>query len=327
MSQLIQAITGATTIAIGGHIRPDGDCVGSCMGLYSYIRENFPEKKVTVYLESFPKAFHYLRDEEAFEPVCNTEAGENYDLFIALDCGDVDRLGEAETVMRGAGATFCVDHHVTNTRYAQNNLVVPEASSTSQIIYTELDDDKISYGTACSLYTGIVHDTGVFKHSNTSPETMRIAANLMEKGIPFGKIIDGSFYMKSYKQLQIMGRCLMESIRIMNGRCIFSVLRKNIMALYEAEPSDLDGIIDELRSTEGIEVAILLDEREPGEYKVSMRSNDFVDVSRICTYFGGGGHVKAAGCTIKGAAFDVINNLTLHIEKQFKAAEQEAEGQ
>lgn len=227
--------------------------------------------------------------------------------------------------MRGAGATFCVDHHVTNTKFAQNNLIVPEASSTSQIVYTQLEDDKISYGTACALYTGIIHDTGVFKHSNTSPETMRIAANLMEKGIPFGKIIDGSFYMKTYKQLQIMGRCLMESVRIMNGRCIFSVLRKNILSLYEAEPSDLDGIIDELRTTEGIEVAILLDEREPGEYKVSMRSNDFVDVSKICTYFGGGGHVKAAGCTIKGAAFDVINNLTLHIEKQFEAAEQEAE--
>lgn len=325
MSELIQAITGATTIAIGGHIRPDGDCVGSCMGLYSYIRDNFPEKRATVYLENFPDAFGYLKNEEAFKTVCDTEAGENYDLFIALDCGDVDRLGETEPIMRGAGATFCVDHHVTNTKFAQNNLIVPEASSTSQIVYTQLEDDKISYGTACALYTGIIHDTGVFKHSNTSPETMRIAANLMEKGIPFGKIIDGSFYMKTYKQLQIMGRCLMESVRIMNGRCIFSVLRKNILSLYEAEPSDLDGIIDELRTTEGIEVAILLDERKPGEYKVSMRSNDFVDVSKICTYFGGGGHVKAAGCTIKGAAFDVINNLTLHIEKQFEAAEQEAE--
>lgn len=327
MSELIQAITGATTIAIGGHIRPDGDCVGSCMGLYGYIRDNFPEKKVTVYLESFPEAFHYLKDEEAFVEACDTKNGEVYELFISLDCGDVDRLGDAEPVMREAKATFCVDHHVTNTKFAEKNLVVPEASSTSQIVYTQMENEKISYEVACALYTGIIHDTGVFKHSNTSPETMRIAGNLMEKGIPFGKIIDGSFYMKSYKQLQIMGRCLMESVRIMDGRCIFSVLRKNIMSLYEARPSDLDGIIDELRTTEGIEVAILLDEREPGEYKVSMRSNDFVDVSKICSYFGGGGHVKAAGCTIKGAAFDVINNLTLHIEKQFEATEDEAENQ
>lgn len=322
MSELIQAITGVSTIAIGGHIRPDGDCVGSCMGLYGYIRDNFPDKKVTVYLEHFPEAFQYLKTEEAFAEVCHMEKGENYDLFIALDCGDVDRLGTVEPIMKGAKDSFCVDHHVTNTKFARQNLVVPEASSTSQIIYTQMEKEKISYEVACALYTGIIHDTGVFKHSNTSPETMRIAGELMGKGIPFGKIIDGSFYMKSYKQLQIMGRCLMESVRIMDGRCIFSIVRKNIMDLYEAKPSDLDGIIDELRTTEGIEVAILLDEREPGEYKVSMRSNDFVDVSKICTYFGGGGHVKAAGCTIKGAAFDVINNLTLHIEKQFETAEE-----
>ena len=139
----------------------------------------------------------------------------------------------------------------------------------------------------------------------------------MDKGIPFGKIIDGSFYMKSYKQLQIMGRCLMESVRIMDGRCIFSIVRKNILELYNAVSSDLDGIIDEMRTTEGIEVAILLREEGPQEYKVSMRSNDVIDVSTIACYFGGGGHVRAAGCTIKGDAFDVINNLTQHIEKQF----------
>ena len=145
---------------------------------------------------------------------------------------------------------------------------------------------------------------------------MRIAGKLIEKGIPFGKIIDGSFYMKTYKQLQIMGRCLMESVRILDGRCIFSIVKKDIMEFYEAKPSDLDGVIDEMRTTEGIEVAILLNEREQGDFKISMRSNDIVDVSEIARYFGGGGHVRAAGCSIKGSAFDAINNLTEHIEKQ-----------
>ncbi len=153
---------------------------------------------------------------------------------------------------------------------------------------------------------------------------MRIAGRLMDKGVPFGKIIDGSFYMKTYKQLQIMGRCLMESVRIMDGRCIFSIVRKNIFDLYNAESADLDGIIDEMRTTEGIEVAILLSERGPQEYKVSMRSNEVIDVSVIACYFGGGGHVHASGCTIKGDAFDVVNNLTKHIEKQFLDMEQSA---
>lgn len=313
MNQLIQAIEKAATIAIGGHIRPDGDCIGSCMGLYGYIRNNYPDKKVCVYVEEIPEAFSYLRNEEALEP-----KAENYDLFISLDCGDEERLGEAYEVMKKAGYICNVDHHVTNTNFGKDNIVVADASSTCQILYTLMEDEKIGYEVACALYTGIIHDTGVFKHSNTSKETMEIAGKLMDKGIPFGKIIDGSFYLKTYKQLQMMGRCLLESVRILDGRCIFSVVRKSVMDLYEAKPSDLDGVIDQMRTTEGIEVAILLNEREPGEYKVSMRSNEIVDVSAISQYFGGGGHVRAAGCSITGTAFDVINNLTEHIEKQLQ---------
>lgn len=309
MSQLIEAVERAGTIAIGGHVRPDGDCIGSCMGLYGYIKENFPEKKVCVYLEEVAESFSYLRQEGAFDRETH------YDLFVSLDCGDAERLGEAQAVMQAADYVFNVDHHITNTKFGDKN-IVKDASSTCELLYTMLDEEKISYDVACALYTGIVHDTGVFKHSNTTGETMQIAGKLIDLGIPFGKIIDGSFYMKTYKQLQIMGRCLLESVRIMNGRCIFSVVRKSVMNFYEAKPSDLDGVIDVMRTTEGVEVAILLDERELGEYKVSMRSNEIVDVSQIALYFGGGGHVRAAGCTIKGSAFDVINNLTGHIEKQ-----------
>lgn len=314
MNDFMKAVQEADTIAVAGHMRPDGDCVGACMGLYGYIKSNYPQKAVTVYLEDFPEAFDYLREEKAFEEVCGQ--GDAYDLFIALDCGDEERLGEAREIMKEAKHTCGVDHHITNTQYAEQNFVFPGSSSTSQILYNFMEDEKINYETACALYTGIIHDTGVFKHSCTTSETMRIAGKLMDKGIPFGEIIDGSFYMKSYKQLQIMGRCLLESVRILDGRCIFSVVRKSVMDFYEAKPSDLDGVIDQMRTTEGIEVAILLDERELGEYKVSMRSNGLVDVSAIAKFFGGGGHVRAAGCTIEGAAFDVINNLTLHIEKQ-----------
>lgn len=311
MSQLIEAVKKANTIAIGGHIRPDGDCVGSCMGLYGYIKENYPDKAVCVYLEEIAEQFSYLRQEQAF---CKQPS---YDLFVALDCGDAERLGEAQKVMEQAGYVVNIDHHITNTMFG-NESYVREASSTCEILYTMLDEEKISYDVACALYTGILHDTGVFKHSNTTGETMRIAGKLIDKGIPFGRIIDGSFYMKTYKQLQIMGRCLMESVRIMDGRCIFSVVRKSVMDFYDAKPSDLDGVIDEMRTTEGVEVAILLDERAIGEFKVSMRSNQIVDVSAIAKYFGGGGHVRAAGCAIKGSAFDVINNLTEHIEKQME---------
>lgn len=309
--KFIEKIEGANTIAIGGHVRPDGDCVGSCMGLFGYIREHYPEKKVRVYLEEIPDSFDYLKKEEAF----SFETGE-YELFIALDCGSVDRLGDAETIFEKAQDTFCVDHHISNTYFAKESIVKAEASSTCEILCELLPMDQITLFSATAFYTGIIHDTGVLKHSNTSRKTMEIAGCLMEKGIPFGKIIDESFYMKTYRQLQIMGRCLLESIRVMDGRCIVSVVTKQVMEFYGAKSSDLDGIIDELRTTQGVEVAILLTEKDPLEFKVSMRSNQIVDVSKIAVFFGGGGHVRAAGCTIKGSSYDVINNLTEHIEKQ-----------
>ncbi len=309
MSPLFLAVSRANTIAIGGHVRPDGDCIGSCMGLYGYIQEHFPDKKVCVCLEEIPESFSYLNREGAFEK----ESG--YDLFIALDCGDAERLGEAKAVMESSDYVINIDHHITNTEFGNENYV-KEASSTCEILYGMMENEKISYDVACALYTGIVHDTGVFKHSNVTGDTMCIAGKLIDKGIPFGKIIDGSFYLKTYKQLQIMGRCLLESVRILEGRCLFSVVRKNVLDFYEAKPSDLDGVIDEMRTTKGVEVAILLDERVPGEFKVSMRSNEVVDVSSIARYFGGGGHVRAAGCSIEGDPFDVINNLTEHIENQ-----------
>lgn len=311
MSILSDEIVKAGTIAIGGHIRPDGDCVGSCMGLYYYLSDNYPECKVTVYMEDIPGEFEYLYEKDAF-----AEKSECYDLFISLDCGALDRLGDYENVFVNAKRTLNIDHHISNENFADVNYVEEFASSTCEVLCVLLDMDKIGFDAAQALYTGIIHDTGVFKHSNTRKRTMEFAGQLMEKGIPFGKILDESFYMKTYKQLQIMGRCLLESVRIMDGRCIFSVVSRKVLDFYEAKPSDLSGVIDELRTTEGVEVAILLTEQDTAGYKVSMRSNQIVDVSRIATFFGGGGHIRAAGCEIKGSAFDVINNITEHIAKQ-----------
>lgn len=315
MSILLDEIARAGTIAIGGHIRPDGDCVGACMGLYGYLSDNYPDRRAAVYLEELPEAFSYLNREEAF-----TEPMESCDLFISLDCGAADRLGPSEQVFRRAKRTLNIDHHISNEQFADVNYVEPKASSTCEVLCGLLEMDKIRSFSAQAFYTGIIHDTGVFKHSNTSRRTMEYAGCLMEKGIPFGKILDESFYFKTYKQLQIMGRCLLESVRVMDGRCIFSVVTRRVLEFYNARPSDLSGVIDELRTTEGVEVAILLTEKDTVEYKVSMRSNSIVDVNKIAVFFGGGGHIRAAGCEIKGSAFDVINNITEHIEKQLGEA-------
>lgn len=217
-----------------------------------------------------------------------------------------------------AKRTICIDHHITNDNYADINHVVAGASSTCEVLYNLMDDKRINKDIAQSIYIGIVHDTGIFKHSNTSDKTMEIAAKLIKKGINFGRLIDETFIQKTYTQLQILGRCLMESTLLLDGKVIFSSIDHNVLDFYQAKFSDLDGIIDHLRTAKGCEVAVFVYETGINEYKISLRSNGIVDVSKIAHYFGGGGHVKAAGCTMTGSVNDIINNLIPHIEAQIR---------
>ena len=221
-----------------------------------------------------------------------------------------------------AGKTLCIDHHITNPGFAEQNWVDAQASSTAELVYQALEEDKISKETAEAVYLGIIHDTGVFQYSNTTPRTMQIAGRLMAKGIDFSRIIEDTFYRKTYVQNQVLGRALMESILLLDGKIIVGRIRQKDMSFYGVGPADLEGIVSQLRVTAGVEVAIFLYETGTQEYKASLRSNGIVDVSAVCSYFGGGGHVKAAGCTMHGSLYDVVNNLTLHIEQQLNDSEE-----
>lgn len=309
---LNHALEQVKTVAIGGHVRPDGDCVGSCMGVYQYIKTWYPEIEVDVYLEDIPESFKRLI---AVSDQIKGEVAEvkEYDLFITLDCADVARLGFSSVFFENAKHTICVDHHVSNVAFADENHIVPDASSTSELIYHLLPYEKITKEIAECLYLGIVHDTGVFQYSCTSPETMEAAANLMRKGIRANEIIDKTFYEKTYAQNQILGRALLESILFMDGKCIFTCLTKKIMDFHGVKPKDLEGIVSQLRVTEGVEVAIFLYQTDEQEFKVSLRASGDVDVSKVAQKFGGGGHKKAAGVTMKGTMHEIINNLSEQI--------------
>ena len=312
---------GKSSVALGGHVRPDGDCVGSCLGLYMYMKEQYPDIETDVYLEEVPEAYRIIQCTDEVK----TEIGADkiYDLFICLDCGDVKRLGFSEPLFEKAGETLCIDHHISNEAFADINYIVPDASSTSELVYRLLDKDRISKAQAEALYMGIAHDTGVFQYSCTSPETMEAAADLMRRGINGNEIIEKTYYEKTYVQNQILGRALLESMLILDKRCIVSVVRRKEMEFFLAKPSDLEGIVSQLKQTKGIEVAMFLYETEPRKFKVSLRSKEKVDVSRIAKYFGGGGHVRAAGVTMSGSVHDVINNITGQIVRQLDCGKEE----
>ena len=289
---LNRMIAQANTIAIGGHERPDGDCTGSCMGLYLYILENYSGKTVDIYLEQIPRSYQFLK--RSGEIRHEAPKDQKYDLFICLDCGDKERLGFSQTLFEQAAHTLCVDHHISNKGFGEENYVVPDASSTSELIYDLIDKEKITLPVAEALYLGIVHDTGVFQYSCASPATLRAAADLMERGVDAPALIRKTYVEKSYAQNQVLGRALMESILFMDGRCIASYIRRREMEFYGVEPKALDGIVSHLRDTKGVEVAVFVYELKPSVYKVSLRSKEQVDVSRIAQYLGGGGHKRAA---------------------------------
>ena len=318
---LTTELAGIRSAAIVGHLRPDGDAVGSCLGLYHYLKTNMPRLEVTVYLEEIPETYRIL---QGCEEIC-TDFSEDrtYDVLLALDCADKGRMGKSIKYFDSARKTICIDHHISNTGFADVNEIHPDASSTSEIVLGLLDRSRIPKVSAEALYLGIVHDTGVFRHSCTAPSTMEAAAELMRKGVDTSRIINETYYDKTYHQNQILGRALLESILLMDGKIIFSAVRMKEMRFYGVAPSDLDGIVQILMSTKGVEAAIFLYETAPQEYKVSMRSRGLVDVSKIASFFGGGGHKLAAGCTMQGNLYDVVNNVTYYMERQLQPEEQE----
>lgn len=312
---IVDEVKDAKTIGIGGHVRPDGDCIGSVMGLYLYLKKILPGVQTDIYLEQPSDIFNCIRDIDKICTDFSTDA--KYDVFLALDC-NAERLGEAEPIFQRAAKRINIDHHISNHGCGDVNIIEADRSSTSELIYELMDKVQIDEDIAKALYIGIVHDTGVFQYSNTSPRTLEIAAELIKFGFDFPKLISETFYEKTYLQSQIMGRAILESIRFMGGKCIVSVVSRKTMDFYMVGPKDLDGIVNQLMSVKGVECAIFMYETKSMEYKVSMRSGGNVDVAGIAVKFGGGGHVRAAGCTMNGTYHDNINNLSVHIEEQLK---------
>ena len=304
------------TVGISGHVRPDGDCVGSCMSMYLYLKKNYPNIKADVFLEKIPQELAFIKDSDKINNDFVSDI-QNYDLFIVLDCGK-ERTGGAEKFFENAKKTINIDHHVSNSGTGDANYVVPMASSACELVYDVIDKERIDAEIAKTIYTGMVTDTGVFKYSNTSPKTMEIAAKLISYGFDFGSLIDHVFYEKTYLQNQILGRALLESIRLLDGRCIVSVISKQTMDFYGAVSSDLDGIVSQMLLTIGVDCSIFAYEIAPLEYKVSLRSNGAVDVAKVAGIFGGGGHQRAAGCSVNGTYHDVINNIMRYVQHQLE---------
>lgn len=314
---LLEEIGNAKSVAIAGHIRPDGDCISSTLALRGYLKNAKPGIKITVFTQDNPPTiFSYLEGYEEMNLTYSPK--EKYDVFVALDVSSLDRLGDSLWFFENAGKTICVDHHETNPGLADVNEIRPKASSTCEVLFDLFEKEYVDDKVAECLFTGIVHDSGVFQYSNMSRNSFNTVGELVEYNFDGPKIIQDTFYEKTYVQNQILGRALLESILFMDGKCIVSMVDRKMMDFYNVLPKHLEGIVNQLKNTRGVEVAIFMYEMGTQRFKVSMRSNGFVNVAKVATLFGGGGHERAAGVEMNGTYYDIINALSREIEKQMQ---------
>lgn len=304
----------AKTVAIFGHVRPDGDCIGSTVGLFNYIRDNYPQIKATVFVEGFPESYRLLKGTGETLPEYD---GRPVDLAFLMDTPSFERCGaKGAECLTKAKFTCNIDHHISNPlNLCDVNIVEPEASSASEVLYYQLSKDKVSKDTANCIYLGIVHDTGAFKFSCTSKRTMNAVGDLIDKGCDFAKIVNETYYTRSHKQTLITGFALEKSKLALEGKVVYTYVTPADMERYGVLPVEMGTVVDTLREVSGTEVTIFLYPVN-GKYKISLRSNYVVDVNKIASVFGGGGHTRAAGGDTDLAPEKALEKLIALVKEQ-----------
>lgn len=294
LDSIKEEVERANTIVILTHENPDGDAIGSSLALYNSLKK--VNKQVDVIIPEFARTFSFL---PGADEIKKSSEITNYDLAIALDCGDFKRLNGGTAYFENAKMTVSIDHHGTNTMFANLNYVDPTSPACAQILisllkYWEID---ISKEIGECLITGIITDTGGFKYSNVKVETFEFAAELLSRGVNISKIYERVMQTVSLSRFQL-SKIATERLELLeDGKIAFTYILREDEEKVKAEVGDYEGIVEQGRSIEGVEISVFLRQIENG-YKASLRAGGNINVSDICMIFGGGGHEKAAGCTM-----------------------------
>jgi phosphoesterase RecJ-like protein len=311
--EIIKLISEAGSIAIYPHVSADGDAIGSSLALGLALKNL--GKKVVIYLEEdIPSVYRFLPEDELTG--FYDENDEVADLNIALDTGDVGRLGSRAEIFFNAPCTINIDHHVTNTKYAHLNFVDALSASTGEIIYSLLKNLKIEIDAdiATCLYTAIATDTGGFQYQNTTAETHRIIADLLSTGINVGEISQRIYDNTTYEKLKLTAKSIEFLELHENSKIAVVTLSLEDILSTGAKEEDCDGIVNLGRSIESVEVSVLIKEKSDNEIRVNLRSKTYVDVSEVAAAFDGGGHKRAAGCTVNGTLEEVKKKIIYAIK-------------
>lgn len=313
LDNILKKIKKAKKIVILTHENPDGDAVGSSLAMYMALVKMGKEPDLII--PELPRIFSFLPNADKIK----TEGSkEPYDLAISLDAATIKMLNGWSNYFETAKVKVVIDHHGTNTMYGDYNYINPDSPAAAQILIHVIEyfDVQIDKEIGTCLLTGIITDTGGFQYQATTPETFEFASFLLKKGVNVSDIYKRVLNTKTRANFELRKKAIDRMEFFADGKIAVTYITKQDMIDINAENGDHEGIVEEGRAIEGVEVSIFIRETDKG-YRVSLRSNNYVNVSDVCLIFGGGGHFHAAGCTIAQTLEQVkekiVNQVKMYI--------------
>ncbi|MBP5651174.1 MAG: bifunctional oligoribonuclease/PAP phosphatase NrnA [Clostridia bacterium] len=313
-NELVEAINNSNNVAIFIHVRPDGDCIGSGVALKLALEQI--GKHADIYCDGeVGKTFSYLKRVDTI----NKPTLKEYDTAIAVDVPTFNRIGCYADLYKSIKCRLNIDHHQTNDKFGDIDLIDGTRASACEIIYElfVLMNLNITKEISEALYTGIATDTGCFVHNNVQSVTHIIAADLMNRGVDVGKINTIIFKNKSLGQVELQKIALNHMQFYGKNKICFTYLTKGDFTFAHCTPNDTVGLVDTFIGIDGVEIGALISEDKPGICAVSIRSKGNINVSTLAEYFGGGGHKNAAGCNIFGSARVAVKKLAKAVEEVY----------
>lgn len=325
ISEISACLKNHATFLITTHVRPDGDAIGSLLAMASWLRKRDKRIKAII-ADPVPKQYLFLPNVSLIE-INNKKKTGNIEIAIALDTAEKARSGGILEAWGPFDKIINIDHHISNTKFGDLNWIVPEASSTSELVFrlVETSGFPIDQEMATHLYTGILTDTGSFHFNNTSALTLYIASQLVAYGANPTAIAEAVYESRSLDQLQTLGKLLSSLQTNDDGSIAWAVIDEKIINNAAMASQDFDWFIDFARNLSDVKVVFLLKKIKNQLFKISLRSKgsdgNVINVSRLASKFGGGGHVRAAGCEMSGTSETIIRSILAVIKEDMPYAD------
>lgn len=316
-----KALKQKKNILLASHMNPEGDAIGSVLALDSLLRR-LGKKTTVACQDAFPDRLRCLPSDR-WNRTQDIPAGRKFDALVVADCPSIDRIGSVRDLIGSETEIFNIDHHVTNTQFGHYNYIHPKAAACGEVVYDIFKHFKmkINKEEAAALYVSITTDTGSFKYSNATVKSHQVASELIQTGIDTEKISDELYATYSLEKIQLYSLLLAKVHTDRRGTIAWAELTCDDLKRSGGTYEDSEGFIDFLKYLREVQFAFLLTELDaspPGKVRISFRSKGSYDVAKIATYFGGGGHRKAAGCSVTGSLRDVAQKV---LERIYDALE------